>query len=200
MCSAYTDLVKSYQSSSSAVNPSSIKKYTNKLFDPSEQHDCHEVLRYILSEMQDEMNPAKRIPTNPNDNLNSEQAWTQYKAGHPSFIDDVFTGLISSKISCKHCNYLSEAHDPFMDLSVPLPDKGRPTLADTLEGYFKEDRLSDFWTCEKCKQKSKPVRKIEMSVAPDILVVQLKRFKTYPRKRKLNDIVEYPVTGFDLSE
>ena len=38
------------------LNPSMIKKYTNKLFDPNEEHDAHEALRHILSELQDEMN------------------------------------------------------------------------------------------------------------------------------------------------
>lgn len=33
-----------------------IHKYTSKIFNPSEEHDVHEVLRYILSLLQDDIN------------------------------------------------------------------------------------------------------------------------------------------------
>ena len=33
------------------INPNMIKRYTNKIFNPSQEHDAHEALRYILSEL-----------------------------------------------------------------------------------------------------------------------------------------------------
>lgn len=57
----------------------------------------------------------------PDDDLASE-AWSNYRARNDSSIVDHFQGLYKSTLVCPNCNYSSRKFDPFMYLSLPLPE------------------------------------------------------------------------------
>ena len=64
--------------------------------------------------------------------------------------------------------------------------------------------LSDGWKCPKCNavEATQATRKIGLQHTPDVLLIQLKRFKQDSEgafKRK-NVLVEFPVTELNLSE
>lgn len=49
-------------------------------------------------------------------------AWTNYRLRNDSHIVDHFQGLYKSTLVCPQCKYSSIKFDPFMYLSLPLPE------------------------------------------------------------------------------
>jgi ubiquitin C-terminal hydrolase len=63
----------------------------------------------------------------------------------------------------------------------------------TIKEFFKDEYIDDEWKCDSCKKTSRKVQKcLKISQAPNILIVQLKRFSIFPRKKKINDDMKYP--------
>ena len=52
-----------------------------------------------------------------------KDAWSIYREVNPSFIDSVFTGLMTSTVKCLKCSHCSYTYDPFLDLSVSIEKK-----------------------------------------------------------------------------
>lgn len=77
------------------------------------------------------------------------------------------------------------------------------TLEDCLTEFTKEERLGedDTWYCPTCKKHQRATKKVEIWKAPDVLVFALKRFSSNRYSRdKLDDLVDFPVEGFDMSQ
>eukprot|EP00800_Vazella_pourtalesii_P004852 TRINITY_DN1561_c0_g1_i13.p1 TRINITY_DN1561_c0_g1~~TRINITY_DN1561_c0_g1_i13.p1 ORF type:complete len:553 (+),score=134.80 TRINITY_DN1561_c0_g1_i13:1284-2942(+) len=56
------------------------------------------------------------------------------------------------------------------------------------------------WYCSTCKGKKAGIKKLDLLDTPDVLVVHLKRFRQVGYLRqKLDTLIEYPLTGLDLS-
>ena len=58
--------------------------------------------------------------------------------------------------------------------------------------------------CPSCKEHKSPIKKFDIWAAPEILIVQLKRFQYIPgsyfiHREKINDLVEFPIDGLDLT-
>ncbi|KAJ1440576.1 hypothetical protein B484DRAFT_144754 [Ochromonadaceae sp. CCMP2298] len=75
-----------------------------------------------------------------------------------------------------------------------------------LDKYIEREQLAATETlyCHACKQHLAPVKKMDIWAAPDILILQLKRFQYIPgqyfvHREKINDLVSFPVEGLDLS-
>jgi ubiquitin carboxyl-terminal hydrolase 2/21 len=168
-----------------------------KCCDPSQQHDAHEFMRFLLSGMQDEVNltpPKKEVTFH-----NPDSAWIYYRQSNISMIDDVLAGQLTSTVSCSFCRHVSTAYDPFLDLSFPIiPDKTK-TLADCLAAFQTEEEL-DSYKCEKCKKEGKAKKRLAIQRFPKNLVINLKRFQTYPKKRKLKDQITYPVIDWRINK
>ena len=117
--------------------------------------DCHEFLMRFLEALQSELNPKQKyvIP----ENSTKEQTWEIFTKYNNSFIDAVFTGLMSSKVYCTSCGKNSLTYDPFMDLSVPINFKTQ-NLKSCLDEFFKTEVIEKSnYVCENCKQKSKVI-------------------------------------------
>ncbi|EFA79836.1 peptidase C19 family protein [Heterostelium album PN500] len=67
------------------------------------QQDAHELLIHLL------------------DGLISEEQEATKNKRDPTYIDKIFGGRLISIITCFHCGYVSKTHEPFLDLSLPLP-------------------------------------------------------------------------------
>ena len=78
----------------------------------------------------------------------------------------------------------------------------------TLDECFAESSKSEVlsednaWYCSRCKELRRATKTLEMWTVPDILVVHLKRFSSGGRlslRDKIEALVDFPVTGLDLS-
>ena len=79
------------------------------------------------------------------------------------------------------------------------------SIYDCLSYFALEETLSgnDSWYCSKCKDHVTANKKMEVYNAPNYLIIHLKRFSHQRNQlfgsRKLNDFINFPVNGLDMS-
>ena len=192
------DIVSSHNKRGSDCMPKFLRKISATIFDPDEQHDAHEFLRFLLSGLQDEINltrPKKAVElTDP------DTSWAYYRKYNVSIVDELFAGQLVNRVTCSSCKHVSTTYDPFLDLSLPIiPGKSR-NIDDCLETFQKEEEIKDGYVCEKCKSKTKAIKRLFVSRFPKYLVIHLKRFQTFPKKRKLLDQINFPVENWSVKK
>jgi ubiquitin C-terminal hydrolase len=192
------EVVIAHNKRGSDCTPKSIRRLAMNTFDPDEQHDAHEFLRFLLSGMQDEMNlsrPKKEVElTDP------DTSWAYYRKYNVSIVDELFAGQLVNRVLCTSCNHVSTTFDPFLDLSLPITPGKTNTIDDCLEAFQKEEEIKDSYVCEKCKSKSKVLKRLVVNRFPKYLVIHLKRFQTYPRKKKIIDQIGFPVETWNVKK
>lgn len=98
---------------------------------------------------------------------------------------------------------LKVPHDPEIIQRRAQVDHERSlgiTLDQCLDEFSKTEILgeNDAWYCPSCKDFRQASKKFELWMAPDILVIHLKRFGSM--RRKLNTKVVFPLNDLDLSD
>ena len=155
-CNSYYDFITSYAEDNEIIKPPpSIYSTCHSFLEGGRQHDCQEFLRRFLGRIQDELNYNKKYRFE--DNISMEDAWNIYREVNPSFIDSVFTGLMTSTVKCLKCSHCSYTYDPFLDLSVSIERKKKDNLNDCLIRYFSSEKMDCGYKCEKCKKKTKVI-------------------------------------------
>jgi len=68
--------------------------------------------------------------------------------------------------------------------------------------FIEREQLAEAETlyCSRCQQHLAPIKKMDLWAAPDILVLQLKRFQYVPgqyfvHREKINNLVDFPIEG-----
>ncbi|CAD8203878.1 unnamed protein product [Paramecium pentaurelia] len=161
-------------------------KVLQKHFSIYEMHDSSELLLFILDKFKEEFFINNAPQFNKPEQCQFKQSLT--------FIDEIFYGQLTSFIKCTSCDKISQHQDPFYDLSLPLVGKNfmqrKLTIQECLSNYFKEELIEGEWTCSFCNQKLRNIkRRVKITFTPNILVLQLKRFQSYPLKKKIKEPV-----------
>ncbi|KAF2604713.1 hypothetical protein F2Q70_00028425 [Brassica cretica] len=172
-------LTELWSSGTNAVAPSVFKTKVDKAapqFTGHYQHDSHELLLALLTGLHQD-----------------------------SDIVNVFQGQCKSSLVCPVCGETANTYDSFTSLSLPLPST--PTwsisLLSCLDEYLGEEPLGpdNMWLCPECKDKRQAYKKLDLWKLPEILVFQLKRFKTSKYfLKKIDAFVDFPVDELDLSK
>ena len=134
--------------------------------------------------------------------------WKKYIQNSHSIITDLFTGLFYSKITCKDCNNITWAFDPFTILSLPTQEYGETTLDESLKKFVSPEVLNDQdkYFCTECNKKVDAIKKIHIWEPPNILIIQLKRFKVTEIRPGIGNItkttstIKFPLTNFDIKD
>ena len=195
---ALNEVVLSHGKRAPYCTPKAIRKVAMNIFDPDEQHDAHEFLRFLLSGMQDEVNlprPKKEIEFKE-----AEAAWAYYKKYNVSLVDELFAGQLINQVACCACKHVSTTFDPFLDLSLPVTVGKTHTLDECLEAFQKEEEIKDSYTCEKCKSSSKVIKRMMVNKFPKYLVVHLKRFQLYPKKKKIIEPIAFSLDNWTIKK
>lgn len=127
--------------------------------------------------------------------------WRNYITKSHSIISDLFTGLFYSKITCTSCNAITGAFEPFTVLSLQTKESGETTLEESLDSFVKEELLcgSDQYYCAECKKKVDAVKKMHIWSPPNVLIIQLKRFKSVGQvQTKTTSRVAFPICDLDV--
>ena len=136
------------------------------------------------------------------------EAWASYLQRDRSVVVDQFQGQLKSTVRCAECGFESSKFDPFMYLTLPLPEPrpGEPrlTLWQCLEAYMAKEELSEdnLWRCPKCDDFRRATKRFQLWKLPCHLVLVLKRFRVDRGGRhssKRRDLVEVPLRPLDLS-
>jgi ubiquitin C-terminal hydrolase len=108
-------------------------------FQGYQQHDSQELLAFLLDGLHEDLNRVKQKPfveavegNGRPDAVVADEAWHAHKRRNDSIVVDEFMGQLKSTVECDVCDRVSVTFDPFMYLSVPLPQVTTRTIALTL--------------------------------------------------------------------
>ncbi|PIN12517.1 Ubiquitin carboxyl-terminal hydrolase [Handroanthus impetiginosus] len=142
------------------------------------EEDAHEFLRNVVDKMQ---------------MICLEEAGISGSLAEDSTLMGLtFGGYLRSKIKCMKCLGRSERCDRMMDLTVEI-DGNIYTLEEALAQFTTSEMLGgdDKYKCSRCKSYEKAKKKLTVLVAPNILTIVLKRFRS-GNLEKLNKLVQFP--------
>ncbi|RUS20117.1 hypothetical protein BC937DRAFT_86321 [Endogone sp. FLAS-F59071] len=201
MCTEFCYLLReiwSADSSAGAISPDAFFTTLCKavpIFRGYQQQDSQEFLRFLLDRMHTELSTK-----------NSNESTVIWR---------LFRGILWNKVTCLECGNVSDKEDPFLDLSLDIPEKFvqrknkveqlvHPcTVYDCLEMFTEVEELADTerYECERCKAKQRCTKKFTIKKLPDILCLHLKRFRWSRMSRsKIDTYVAFPIEGLDMSK
>ncbi|KAG8228938.1 hypothetical protein J437_LFUL011564 [Ladona fulva] len=177
-----------------------------------QQQDAHEFLRYMLDRLHTEL-----LQLIPGSTLRDSQYISLGYKGRSSIVSSVFGGTLQSEVSCLNCGMESKKHDPFLDLSLDIPDKFLISkkskeneeavppcqVADCLSSFIDVEELaeSELYYCNNCKSKQRSTKRFWIRRLPNVLCLHLKRFRWNNSFRtKIDAYISFPVTALDMSK
>lgn len=195
------------------------------------QHDAHEFLRYMLDRLHTELQlvPAPQqqqqqlqqqttsatSDKNLKNNLFSlpENTVHNFK-GRSSIVTNVFGGTLQSEVRCLICGMESKKHDPFLDLSLDIPElyykdcdeenkKNVCNIADCLSSFTEVEELAEteLYYCSSCKCKQKSTKRFWIRRLPNVLCLHIKRFRWNNFFRtKIDLTIKFPINSLDMSQ
>jgi len=137
--------------------------------------------------------------------------WQNYIENNHSIITDLFTGLFYSKIECKVCGKRSDTFEPFTNLQIETQNSGNSTLQDSLKHFSFQEQLygDNQYNCSLCNKKTDAEKTLYIWEPPEILIIQLKRFKNEiinygsiqrTQQIKTNSIIDFPLNDLKLTD
>ncbi len=132
LAQAYAELILDmWKGSSRVMTAYNLKKriaIKSEQFSGYAQHDSQELILYVLDGLHEDLNRIKKKPYieskdyngTPDRELSIEQ-WGDYLKRNKSVIVDLFCGQLKSRVVCPFCKKDSVTFDPFMVMSVPIP-------------------------------------------------------------------------------
>ncbi|CAH2982082.1 unnamed protein product [Chilo suppressalis] len=163
-----------------------------------QQQDAHEFLRYMLDRLHTEL--LQLLPP--------DRAEVGFLSRTPSasIVTAVFGGTLQSEVRCLACGTESKKFDPFLDLSLELPESGRHddpvSLTDCLSSFVQVEELADTerYFCSSCKCKQKSTKQFWIRRLPNVLCLHLKRFRWHNYFRtKVDTSITFPLRALDMS-
>ncbi|KAG0629689.1 hypothetical protein M758_1G122600 [Ceratodon purpureus] len=152
-------------------------QYFAKHFRNGRQEDAHELLRYAMEACNHVCVQLHKIVYGSKVSVKQGAAAKASKEEPNTVVKEIFGGLLQSQVKCLSCNTESNKLDDIMDLSLDIVRLG--SLSEALCRFFQPEVLDgeNKYRCDQCKKLS-PARK-QMSVyrAPNVLVIQMKRFE-----------------------
>ena len=173
-----------------------IKAKTDR-FPDYRQHDAHEFMRFLLNELHEEINRASVAGRkSPADNETLGEACARHLTWEDSRISELFGGMLRSEVCCSVCSDKSIVYIPFMDITLPIPDRherSAVSLSDCLAMIRREETLDEEERpyCNRCMDLTRSTKQLFICNLPRYLVIQLKRFSYYPTRTKLTTSVKF---------
>ena len=108
----------------------SIVANLNRQYSGNEQHDAQEFLLFLINTIHDELNLVSQHKTNFVFSKNSfsstelaRRAWSDYIDANQSIITSIFSAQLHSTLRCNQCKKESKTFEPYLLLSLPIPQK-----------------------------------------------------------------------------
>jgi ubiquitin C-terminal hydrolase len=207
------------------IAPKSFKKKIGEkdsMWSELEHQDSQEFYTFLMSNIEKEWGykviSIPKIPSNINDEtLNNSILRTiannyifQSERVDYSPFKNLFVGYLISNIKCSICDTNSPSFESFLNISLSIPIKNHTNvnakygLEECLDNFVNDEQLDkeNLLTCDICGFKNQSFKKIQIWKAPNILVIQLKRFVTNQygiQTSKIINPVIYPTDDFDIS-
>ncbi|XP_030379447.1 ubiquitin carboxyl-terminal hydrolase 15-like [Scaptodrosophila lebanonensis] len=171
-------------------------------FRGSAQQDAHEFLTLLIDFLQSDVQTMLVDPRTDRMITPAKTAWNEFTKCKESFILQLFYGQLKSTIKCRVCATDSRRYEVFSSLSLDLPPNADVCdLKECLDMYFGSGGVEG-WNCPGCRKKCDAFKKLDVSVLPPVLVIQIKRFWPSPQAgggyEKKKTLVHFPLEDLDM--
>lgn len=133
----------------------------------------------------------------------SQIEWDRWTHSNFSVVARQFGGQHASRLRCLACGFTSTSFETFYSIPLEIPMKGKSNIYQCLENYTKEEKLDkdNNWKCPQCNKVQQTSKKITITRAPSVLVIQFKRFKASKHvwMDKIKTKVDFPLDNLDLT-
>lgn len=131
------------------------------------QEDAHEFLRYVIDACHNTCLRLKKLRRKGTEPFN----------GNNTVVKEIFGGALQSQVECLSCGALSNKVDDIMDISLEIMHSS--SLQESIQKFFQPEILdgNNKYRCDNCKKLVKARKQMSIHQAPNILVIQLKRFE-----------------------
>jgi ubiquitin carboxyl-terminal hydrolase 8 len=184
-------------------------------FKTSEQQDAAEFLTFLMDYLHEDLNinsnrsPLKALSEAEERRrealpiqIASRLEWDRRTHNNYSQISSRFSVQYASRLKCLTCNTTSTSYGTEYCIPLEIPAKGRIDIYECLKNYTKEERFEreNNWRCPSCKKIRESTRKITITRAPEILVINLKRFHNRgAQTTKIKTWVDFPLNNLDMT-
>ncbi|KAI5818047.1 hypothetical protein BZA77DRAFT_24003 [Pyronema omphalodes] len=162
-----------------------------------EQQDAQEFLRCALERMQEEIF---------NNKIEESKEFIDLE---DNIINRIFGGTLWNKISCLGCGSFTIKPDPFLDLSLVIPEKPNKlpvSLEECIELFSSSENLEaspvSYNSCDTCNSSSGFSKAFRLGALPKVLCIHLKRFRWRQGrggKQKVDTPVTFPLEDLDMT-
>ena len=199
------------------VSPSSFRSEVRLLalkqgislnFVGNSQNDVQEFILFLITNMHNSLSKkvnmtitGKIVNELDKKAFESLKSWKLFFKNDYSFFVDLFYGQLESSIYSLDKKVLSHNYEPFCFLTLPIPNKLESiNIYDCLNLYTDYEKLDgdNKWYHEEKKEYIDCYKQIKFWKAPKVLMVVFKRFLNDGSKN--NNLVEFPLDDFDISE
>ncbi|KAG1368388.1 ubiquitin carboxyl-terminal hydrolase 25 [Cocos nucifera] len=142
------------------------------------QEDAHEFLRYVIDACHNTcLKLLKCLTATARNALVAVEGSGEGAGGRSTVMKDIFGGALLSQVKCLACQGESNKTDEIMDISLDLFQSN--SLEDALARFFQPEVLdgNNKYSCGKCKKLSVARKQMFILRAPNVLIIQLKRFE-----------------------
>lgn len=138
------------------------------------QEDAHEFLRYVIDSCH---NTCLRVKKLQQQHRKVSNGGAGDSLNGNSIVKEIFGGALQSQVKCLSCGAESNKVDEIMDICLEILNSN--SLKDAMQKFFQPEILdgSNKYNCEKCKKLVAARKQMSILEAPNILVIQLKRFE-----------------------
>ncbi|KAF7822524.1 ubiquitin carboxyl-terminal hydrolase 25 isoform X1 [Senna tora] len=133
------------------------------------QEDAHEFLRYVIDACHNTCLRLKKLRRKGGD--------TAVNGSGNTVVKEIFGGALQSQVKCLSCGSESNKVDEIMDISLDVLHSN--SLKDAMQKFFQPEVLdgNNKYKCDNCKKLVAAKKQMSILQAPNVLVIQLKRFE-----------------------
>ncbi|OWM88542.1 hypothetical protein CDL15_Pgr002309 [Punica granatum] len=139
-------------------------------FRSGRQEDAHEFLRYVIDACHNTCLRLKKL-------RHKGSSDAPIGIGGNTIVKEIFGGSLQSQVKCLSCGAESNKVDEIMDISLDVLYSS--SLKEALHKFFQPEVLdgNNKYKCENCKKLVVARKQMSVFQAPNVLVIQLKRFE-----------------------
>ncbi|XP_060187072.1 ubiquitin carboxyl-terminal hydrolase 25 [Lycium barbarum] len=136
------------------------------------QEDAHEFLRYVIDACHNTCLRLKKLQQQ-----RRKGGGGGADGNGNTIVKEIFGGALQSQVKCLSCGAESNKVDEIMDISLDVLHSS--SLKDALQRFFQPEVLdgNNKYKCENCKKLVTARKQMSILQAPNVLVIQLKRFE-----------------------
>lgn len=141
-------------------------------FQCGRQEDAHEFLRYVIDACHNTCLRLKKLQQRRKGGSVGGR-----ENSVKTIVSDIFGGTLQNQVKCLSCGAESNKVDEMMDLSLDILHSN--SIKEAMQKFFHPEILdgSNKYKCDKCKKLVAARKQMSILQAPNVLVVQLKRFE-----------------------